>query len=324
MLLSSLAVAITVRSQQLRKSASAVAATGPRGAALFKSCGRVRLRIISGTHLSDGDGVPRTISDHSTEGWHLADQRQEMIERLLEIDRQKSDLLAVTNHELRSPLAAINGYLEMLLDGEYGYVSEQLLQVLAVLQCNTRRLQVLMDDVSILDRLDKGRPSENFEMLDLGDCVKQVLSNLTPNVARAQVRLTASIDGRWPVVGDRERLERAIDNVLNNAVKYTPPGGKVDLMIVTGGDGATVELHCTDSGMGIPAQEIGKLFTRFARASNAIEAQVPGTGLGLVIVRTIVEEHGGRVSLSSEEGTGVHVRLVLPMASADPPGPVPG
>lgn len=121
------------------------------------------------------------------------------------------------------------------------------------------------------------------------------------------------------MLGDRDRLERAITNVVGNAVKFTPPGGTVTLSLSRTADGHGVRLSCEDTGMGIPAKEIDSLFTSFTRASNAADQQIPGTGLGLVIVRTIVEQHGGTVELRSIEGEGTTVTIDVPLAPAEGP-----
>ena len=140
------------------------------------------------------------------------------------------------------------------------------------------------------------------------------MTNLVPQATNGRVSVMGEFTGPWLVLGDRDRLERAITNVVGNAVKFTPPGGTVTLSLARTATGRGVRFSCEDTGMGIPANEIGSLFTSFTRASNAAAQQIPGTGLGLVIVRTIVEQHGGSVELSSVEGEGTTVTLDLPLA----------
>ena len=266
--------------------------------------------------------VARAFNRFSDEARDLAEKRRQAIEQLQELDRQKSDFLSTTNHELRTPLTSISGYLEMLEDGDLGELNPAQRQALEVVHRNTRRLQLLIEDVLLLNRIDRGREKMRRDRLDLAGCVDAVLLSLAPQAARARVRVDAPARGSWPVTGDSEQLERAIGNVVGNALKCTPPGGAVELALRAGPDGTTVQLHCADTGMGVPADEVGSLFTSFTRASNATARQVPGTGLGLVIVRAVAEQHGGRVRLDSVEGEGTHVVLELPLAPAEEPVPV--
>lgn len=262
--------------------------------------------------------VAQSLQAHSAEARELAEQRRLALDTLQELDRQKSQFLSTTSHELRTPLTSITGYLEMLEDGDFGELGADQRRALGIVHRNARRLQLLIEDVLLLNRMDSGPPPERLETLDLAGCVENVLVNLAPQAARAGVSLGTAPPGTWPVVGDRDRLERAVTNVVGNAVKFTPAGGRVDLALETGGDGSSVLLHCTDTGMGIPAEDLEKLFTSFVRASNATTRQVPGTGLGLVIVRAIAEQHGGTVRLDSVEGQGTHVVLELPLAQQKP------
>jgi two-component system OmpR family sensor kinase len=259
--------------------------------------------------------VAYALTAYSAQAEELAEQRQQAIDKLRELDQQKSEFLSTTNHELRTPLTSITGYLEMLEDGDFGDLNPEQRHALGIVQRNTRRLQLLIEDVLLINRMDAGPSRERCDPLDLADCVKTVVVNLTPQATQGGIGINATTGGPWPVTGDRERLERAITNVVSNAIKFTPSGGEVELTLETGNDQTTVRFHCTDTGMGIPAQDLDTLFTNFARASNATAQHIPGTGLGLVIVRTITEEHGGRVELDSVENQGTHVMLELPLTT---------
>lgn len=246
----------------------------------------------------------------------VAAQRERTVEQLHELNRQKSIFVSTTNHELRTPLTSISGYVEMLQDGDYGEITPEQDRVLEVVQRNTNRLQLLIEDLLFINRLEQEheeRPTHHRQV-DLAACASRVMTNLVPQARHGKVTVHGEFDGAWPVLGDRDRLERAITNVLGNAVKFTPPGGTVTVSLSQTDDGAGVRLTCQDTGMGIPAKEIDSLFTSFTRASNAAAQQIPGTGLGLVIVRMIVEQHGGTVALRSVEGEGTTVTLEVPLA----------
>ena len=267
--------------------------------------------------------LAKTFNEAVREAREVADQRERTVEQLHELNRQKSMFVSTTNHELRTPLTSISGYVEMLQDGDYGELTPEQDRVLNVVHRNTSRLQLLIEDLLLINKLDQeqqGR-SRHYRELDLADCASRVMTNLVPQATRGQVTLADEIAGTWPVLGDRDRLERAITNVVGNAVKFTPPGGTVTLSLSRTPDGAGARFTCQDTGMGIPAQDIDLLFTSFTRASNAADQQIPGTGLGLVIVRTIVEQHGGTVDLRSVEGKGTTVIMDLPLVSEDGAAP---
>lgn len=259
--------------------------------------------------------LAKSFNAFTREAREVAAQRERTVEQLHELNRQKSIFVSTTNHELRTPLTSISGYVEMLQDGDYGKITPEQDRVLGVVQRNTNRLQLLIEDLLLINRLDQeqeGR-SKHDRVLDLAECLSRVMTNLVPQATSGQVSLRGGIAGSWPVLGDRDRLERAITNVVGNAVKFTPPGGTVTLSLSRTADGHGVRLSCEDTGMGIPAKEIDSLFTSFTRASNAADQQIPGTALGLVIVRTIVEQHGGTVELRSIEGEGTTVTIDVPL-----------
>ncbi len=203
---------------------------------------------------------------------HLLGER-ELVAGLRDLDRQKSDFVATASHELRTPLTSISGYLEMLEDGDLGELSSRQHSAVAVLSRNVGRLRGLIE---VIPSLDPIAAKKGVELIGPGPCPPQL------GQAEADQRGEALC-----VIGDRDQLERALTNVVGNAVKFTPAGRRVRISL--GGDAARVEFVCEDSGIGIPETDMESLFTRFFRASNAVEQQVQGSGLGLSIVLAIVE-----------------------------------
>lgn len=240
---------------------------------------------------------------------------RELVAGLLDLDRQKSDFVATTSHELRTPLTSISGYLEMLEDGDLGELSDPQRSAVTVLGRNVRRLRGLIEDLLILNRLDSGKGRAVHEQIDLQRSMHEVLQSLDPMATKKGVHLElagacATGAQSLQVTGDRDQIERALTNVVLNAVKFTPTGRRVTLCL--DGDASRVEIVCQDTGIGIPEDDMKSLFTRFFRASNAIEQQVPGSGLGLPIVLAIVEGHQGTMDVSSVEGEGTRVVISLP------------
>ena len=262
-------------------------------------------------------GLAASFNAFTREARDVVEQRERTLEQLTELNHQKSVFVSTTNHELRTPLTSISGYVEMLQDGDFGSVGPEQARVLEVVRRNTERLRLLIEDLLLINKLDQDREnrSARHRVMDLAECVSGVVTNLVPQAAAGEVTVHVDTDGSWPVFGDRDRLERAVTNVVGNAIKFTPPHGAVSLTLEGTSGGTGVRLTCTDTGMGIPEKEVGSLFTSFTRASNATAQQVPGTGLGLVIMRTIVEQHGGSVALESVEGEGTTVTLNLPLAT---------
>lgn len=234
-----------------------------------------------------------------------------LVGQLRELDRQKTDFVSTVSHELRTPLTNIAGYLELLEDGDAGALTPPQARMLGVVARNTDRLTALIDDLLLLSRIEAGGLRIVRAEVDLGAVVTAAVAAVTPAAAVAGVELRAVVEHAGPVVdGDAAALERAVVNVVGNAVKFSPDGGEVTVTVRADGVEAVVEVR--DPGIGIPEAEQHDLFDRFFRASNATARAIPGTGLGLTIVRSVVTAHGGRVELESRAGEGTLVRLVLP------------
>ena len=245
----------------------------------------------------------------------LAEMQQEQLERLTALDRQKTDFMATVSHELRTPLTSISGYLELLEDGDYGELNDGQRNALGVIARNATRLRGLIEDLLVLNRIETSGLQAHPQDTSVGDLIGEVVEMLRPTAAGGRVELLAGpTDEDLCVHVDRTQFERALINVGSNAVKFTPPGGQVRISAERAG--GRVAISVTDTGIGIPHDDLERLGSRFFRASNATSRAIPGTGLGLAIVRTIIEGHGGQMFVASAEGEGTTVRLFLPAAGA--------
>jgi signal transduction histidine kinase/HAMP domain-containing protein len=245
----------------------------------------------------------------------LYEQETSLVEKLRALDKAKSDFLSTVSHELRTPLTSIVGYIELLKDEETGPLTPPQVRMLDVVDRNANRLRALIEDLLTLSRIESGAFGSKKEPVDLCRLVVSATDAIRPAAAAASVVLETHCPSRPLVLeADSDQLDRVLMNLLSNAVKFTPEGGKVTVRAEVR-DGEAV-LSVSDTGIGIPAAEQEKLFQRFFRASNATDAAIPGTGLGLTIVRTIVANHGGEMYLSSEEGCGTTFTARLPIATA--------
>nr|BFE89223.1 hypothetical protein GCM10020093_118250 [Planobispora longispora] len=244
-------------------------------------------------------------------------RERDLVKELRALDSAKTDFMSTVSHELRSPLTSIAGYLEILRDEEAGDINPAQDRMLDAIDRNTTRLRLLIEDLLTLSRIEAGAFRSLKQRTDVCAVIENSVESMRPTAAKAQVELTVEHPGcPVPVDGDPNQLDRAMANLLSNAVKFTPAGGKVHVGVsVEDGDAVVV---VSDTGIGIPAEEMTRLSTRFFRASNATERSIPGTGLGLSIVRSIVANHSGTFDLRSEENKGTTVTMRI-KTSADAP-----
>jgi signal transduction histidine kinase len=234
------------------------------------------------------------------------------------MDRMKDEFIATASHELRTPLTSILGYLEALREGDAGELAPEQERFLEVIARNGDRLRHLVDDLLDVARADAGRLALAMAEVDLSEVVAEASEAARPVAVERGIDLSVAAPPGALVVGDRRRLGQVVDNLVSNALKFTPPGGSVSVTVVADGDAMACEV--SDTGVGIPEAEQERLFERFYRGSRASADAVQGTGLGLAIAKMIVESHGGRIALTSEEGRGTRVRITLPAAVPVPEG----
>ena len=255
----------------------------------------------------------------------LFERQLELVDRLQELDRQKTDFLSTVSHELRTPLTSIAGYAELLRDGDAGAVTAPMARMLDVIERNTVRLKALIEDLLTLSRIESAAYRTSMDDVDVSGLVRGVEQALRPQALAAGLDLrVAAVPAGLAVRGDELQLERVLLNLISNGIKFTPAPGRVELDVTTedGVGSDRVVLRVRDTGIGIPEAEQEQLFSRFFRASNAVDRAVPGTGLGLTIVRSIVEHHGGRLEVVSAGDGGTTVTVRLPLQQ--PGGPVAG
>ena len=246
--------------------------------------------------------------NHAVRQERLRRSQDQLIGELRTLDEQKDVFVSTVTHELRTPLTSILGYTEVLVDGEPGDLTPGQRRALTAIVRNAHRLEATVADLLLLDRSNQRDETEAVPV-DLAELASGLHRDLDA-AARAKDLHTELAAGPAWVRGDGTRLKRAMRNLMENAIKFTPAGGRLGCRLTA--DDQFVVLSVTDTGIGIPAADVPGLFTPFHRAANAMDQAVQGNGLGLAIVRDIVIEHGGTVAAVSELGRGSTFTMTLP------------
>ena len=227
------------------------------------------------------------------------------------LENVRKDFVANVSHEFRTPLAAIAGYSETLLDGAIDDQANNR-RFLEIIRSNAIRLNSIAADLLTLSELQTREPAQNTEQVPVGEAIDSALSTIAAEAALRGVSVERGPIDNLVVMGSRYRLEQALVNLLANAVKFNRPEGKV--RVETRRNGSTIGILVSDTGVGIPSRDLPRIFERFYRVDKARSRQVGGTGLGLSIVRHIIERMNGGVSATSQIGKGSVFTITLPLA----------
>ena len=238
------------------------------------------------------------------------------VTQVRQVENMRRDFVANVSHELRTPLSIFRGYLETLLDDPQ-QPHDELVRILEVMDRHAERLTLLVEDILSLARLETPGARLDFTEVPLPDFLAGILRDWEKRFAAKAILVTLDAPADLPVLhADEHRLEEVIHNLLDNAVKYSQPEGKIRLRAERAGE--AVRISVADEGVGIPARDLPRIFERFYRADKARSRQIGGTGLGLSIVKHIAQLHGGTVEAASEPGRGATISIVLPTESRAP------
>ena len=232
------------------------------------------------------------------------------------LETARAEFISNVSHELRSPLTGILGYVELLED-ETSPLDDEQRQMLEVIDRSAHRLLALVEDLLTISRIEAGNFPLTMSRIELNTVIERAADMFLPIVERRGLTLTTTVESGLEFDADPVQLERVVANLLSNSVKFTDAGGQIE--VVGRRDGGDAVISVRDTGIGVPLAEQHNLFTRFFRSSLSQQGATQGTGLGLFIVKQIVDGHGGTVEATSKPGEGTTITVRLPLAVREGP-----
>ena len=266
----------------------------------------------------------RSLSDRVHELDAARNELQVSYEKLQELDKLKSQFLSIASHELKTPITAMSGFVQIAVrrikrrlgagrpsESDWQKEEETLLEQLEVVQRQTAKLARLVDELLDVSRIESGRLELRVADVDLPELVAEVMKRHQLMATKHELTLDYDPDARLHVRGDRDHLEQVLNNLMGNAMKYSPEGGNIDVTVKRSGD-QEVEFAVADHGIGIRPAELARVFGLFYRSPDRLARDVGGMGLGLYITKEIVDRHNGRIWAESEVGKGTTFHVALP------------
>jgi signal transduction histidine kinase len=240
-------------------------------------------------------------------------------QELRRIDDIKSEFVSVASHELRTPLAAIKNAVQLMLQGKTGEINENQAKFLSMADRNINRLTSILNDLLDLSRIESKKLNIKFEELDIGSSIEFILSSLKPQADGKSIHLKMEILENLPLIyGDREKIEQILTNLVGNAIKFTPEKGEISVSAKPFEEEENmVVISIRDSGVGIPQDQLDKVFEKFHQVEDSLHRSTTGTGLGLTITKGLVEAHHGKIWAASEMGKGAVFSFTLHMSKGE-------
>jgi signal transduction histidine kinase len=250
------------------------------------------------------------LADHAA----VAIENARLYGQVREANQAKSEFISCVSHELRTPMTSIRGYAEMLEKGMVGSLSSQQTEFIRTIRRNAERMQVLVSDLQDVSRIETGRLRLEMGSVAATDALDSALQATQAQIQARSQHLTVDMpDDLPPVYADRARLAQILINLLSNAYKYTPKGGHIGVRAQVQGE--YVQCAVSDNGIGMSPQDQQCLFTKFFRSEDPTVRETTGTGLGLCIVKSLVELQGGEIEVESDLGKGTTVTFTIPVST---------
>lgn len=284
---------------------------------LFSSSSDVRftqrdLGLIESIGLQTGIAIQN--ARHFAQASQRAAELASALTRLEELDQLKSEFIQNVSHELRTPLAIVRGYIELLTDGTLGDINPEQIDPINIISRRVDMLTHIVEDLTIILEVEGDRM--RWEEIDIHAMTMASVSDFQMTVETAGLRLVSTIDpDTQPVYGDSVKLRRTLDNLIGNALKFTPNGGSITVRLIELGESVLIQV--ADTGIGIPRDKLERVFERFYQVDGSSRRRYGGTGLGLSLVKEITEAHNGSVSVESEENKGTTFSVEIPHGSPE-------
>jgi len=276
--------------------------------------GEIELAGAGGDHKRVYHVLATTVRDEANAVRNIVAVLRDITSRK-EVEEMKSNFLSVVSHELKTPLHSIKGFVDIILMGKTGHITDTQRDFLTIVKTQTTQLQNQINDLLEFSRLEAGQVKLRLEDTSLPDVASAVIEKLKPQAQDGQITLASAFGDGFPAIrADRSRLEQVLTNLVDNAIKFTAPGGKVS---ISGEEhGESVRVAVRDTGIGIPPDALAHVFDRFYQVDGSATRSYRGTGLGLTICKHIVEQHQGRIWVESEQGVGSTFYVELPVQAA--------
>jgi len=227
------------------------------------------------------------------------------------IDKMKTEFISIAAHQLRTPLSATKWAIKMVVDGDMGNITEIQKDILMKGYISNERVIGLINDMLYVSKIEEGRFGYTFGVGDISEVLDKIFNESKEDIKNKSINLKIKKPNIIPKISlDKEKMELAIRNIFENSIRYTPENGKIEAIVKLN---KNLKLIIKDNGVGIPKDNQKKLFTKFFRGENVVRMQTEGSGLGLFIVKNIIEKHGGKIEIKSEEGNGTEVIITLPL-----------
>jgi two-component system phosphate regulon sensor histidine kinase PhoR len=284
----------------------------PLHAAFAAEGGSITRDLSWQTHLGRLHDVSASFTAHR----QGADLRSIVVARdvatLHAADRMRANFISMVSHELRTPLNSINGFLEIVLEGQVGSLNERQREFLGYAYLSTQQLTTLVEDILLISKADSGQFILRTAEMDPNTVLTQAIQAVQPAADKAEVTIVAELPTALPLVqADDLRIQQVLTNLLGNAIKFSPAGGAVTVAVAVADDEARFSV--VDTGKGVSPEDQARIFERFYQSETATRHHSGGYGLGLAIAKLIVEQHGGRIWVESQAGQGATFSFTIPL-----------
>ena len=270
--------------------------------------------IIGTRYIEDPATVTLIILGLATILFIMAFTITNSFEKLAEVSRMKSEFISVVSHQLRSPLTNLKWAIDLIMSGELGKIEEQQVEYFKILKENNERMMELVEDLLYVSRIETATLSQRKLEISLVDLIEKMILRFEPFAKASNIKINFNFEKNLPLAFvDPDQMKQVVENLIDNAIRYIKRGGKIDISLSKRNSFFYFEIK--DNGIGIPQEDQKYIFQKFFRSKNVLKYQTQGSGLGLFIVKSVIERSGGKVGFKSQEGQGTTFWFTLPITN---------